>query len=184
MSDLKDTIVRMAKIGLTEHQMAAVLRVDVQEIFKRQKLIDDNLPKNFMFLRWKRVSKLGPELAKRFRVTYYELRSKDPVHLVKRAMWSQLYTRLHQGKNIKSKHAIAKLDYSFQELARHLEKQFKDGMSWENYGSWWVIDHKIPQSWFDIESVEDDSFLECWGLKNLQPMQKRENLVKNNKWAG
>ena len=30
------------------------------------------------------------------------------------------------------------------ELVEHIEKQFKPNMSWENYGTLWHIDHKIP----------------------------------------
>ena len=40
------------------------------------------------------------------------------------------------------------LSYSDSQLKSHLEKQFKDGMSWDNYGVW-HIDHKIPVSAFN-----------------------------------
>ena len=182
--DIEGAIVRMAKIGLTELQMAMVLDIDADEVFNFQELIDKNLPKNYMERRWRRLAKFSPELSAEYTKIYYKWGSETPAIRVKRAIWSQLYIRLHKKKGVKSKDAVAKLDYTFQELADHLESKFKDGMSWDNYGTWWVIDHIVPQSFFTIESANDESFLECWGIKNLQPMKKDDNLRKSNKWAG
>ena len=70
--------------------------------------------------------------------------------------------------------------YSLKELMDHLESQFKQGMSWDNYGEW-HIDHKIPISSFHFNSPKEKDFLECWSLKNLQPLWKQENLSKGNK---
>jgi hypothetical protein len=61
-------------------------------------------------------------------------------------------------------------------LREHLEKQFKDGMSWENYGSW-HIDHIIPLS--SAKNIEEISKL-CH-YTNLQPLWASENLSKGNK---
>jgi len=72
--------------------------------------------------------------------------------------------------------------YSLEQLKRHLEKQFKPGMSWENYGrGGWHIDHKIPVSVFNINSIKDDDFKRCWSLDNLQPLWAIDNIKKSNK---
>jgi hypothetical protein len=70
--------------------------------------------------------------------------------------------------------------YTVDELKKHLEKQFTDGMTWENYGEWHV-DHKIPKSVFNYETPEDIDFKKCWALSNLQPLWKLDNLIKYNK---
>ena len=70
------------------------------------------------------------------------------------------------------------LYYSDSQLKSHLEKQFKDGMSWDNYGEW-HIDHKIPVSAFNLMCDED--IKRCWSLKNLQPLFADENIRKSNK---
>ena len=57
-------------------------------------------------------------------------------------------------------------------------------MSWENYGSYWHIDHIKPDSRFIYESVEDIEFKKCWALSNLQPLKAEDNLKKSNKWNG
>ena len=64
-------------------------------------------------------------------------------------------------------------------MKNHIEKQFKDGMMWENYGEW-QIDHIIPKSFFKYKSISDVEFKMCWRLENLQPLWREENLSKKN----
>lgn len=72
--------------------------------------------------------------------------------------------------------------YTLSNLKKHLEKQFKDGMTWDNYGKGgWEIDHKIPVSVFNFTKPEHEDFKRCWALSNLQPMWKKDNIVKSNK---
>ncbi len=85
-------------------------------------------------------------------------------------------------KNKKSKSINNILPWTIDELIKHLEKLFKPGMSWKNYGFYgWHIDHIIPDSSFHYTSVEDEEFQKCWALENLQPMWAEENLKKGNK---
>ncbi len=72
------------------------------------------------------------------------------------------------------------IGYPVLELMKHLEKQFKDGMNWENYGEW-HIDHIIPVSIFNFTKPEHEDFKKCWALKNLQPLWAVKNLSKGNK---
>ena len=80
--------------------------------------------------------------------------------------------------------AIESVGYTSDELKAHLENQFRDGMTWENHGTVWQIDHIIPLSWF-IEKLEGQSqeaiLLNANALHNLQPLLVEENLRKGNK---
>ncbi len=77
---------------------------------------------------------------------------------------------------------LALVDYSVDDLKKHLEKQFTDGMTWGNYGkNGWHIDHKIPLSVFNFTKPEHEDFRRCWALKNLQPMWAIENIKKHAK---
>ncbi len=67
------------------------------------------------------------------------------------------------------------------EVKDHLEKLFRHGMSWKNYGKKWQIDHIIPKAFFEFKSVSDVEFKMCWRLKNLQPLWSKDNLRKNSK---
>lgn len=70
--------------------------------------------------------------------------------------------------------------YTLEDLVKHLEKLFTPEMSWQNYGSYWEIDHKTPKSWFKYKYPEDPEFKKCWALKNLQPLKKSINRRKHN----
>jgi Tfp pilus tip-associated adhesin PilY1 len=72
--------------------------------------------------------------------------------------------------------------YTAQDLKNHLEKQFKDGMAWENQGkNGWHIDHIRPVSSFNITDFNCDDFKKCWALSNLQPLWAIDNIKKGNK---
>lgn len=49
----------------------------------------------------------------------------------------------------------------------HIENQFTEGMTWENYGDW-DIDHIRPCASFDLTDPEDQK--EAFHYKNLQPL--------------
>ncbi len=57
-------------------------------------------------------------------------------------------------------------------------------MTWENYGTYWSLDHIIPQSATPWDSVEHPNFKKSWALDNLQPLPRRENAVKGNIYEG
>lgn len=67
------------------------------------------------------------------------------------------------------------VNYDVQQLKEHLEKQFTPEMTWSNYGSYWEIDHIIPQNLFNITSPECHDFQICWSLMNLRPLEKSAN---------
>lgn len=65
-------------------------------------------------------------------------------------------------------------------LRQHLESQFKDGMSWDNYGFYgWHIDHIRPCVSFDLSKLEEQ--FKCFNWKNLQPLWALENIAKSDK---
>ena len=70
--------------------------------------------------------------------------------------------------------------YSIDDLIRHLEKQFDEKMTWDNYGSYWWIDHIKARSLFRYEMAEEPEFEKCWALENLQPLEKITNMKKSN----
>jgi hypothetical protein len=74
--------------------------------------------------------------------------------------------------------AARDLGCSIEELKTHLEKQFKVGMTWDNWGEW-HIDHIVPLSSFDLNNRQQ--FLQAVNFSNLQPLWAEENLRKHNK---
>jgi hypothetical protein len=87
---------------------------------------------------------------------------------------------LKHGKN--GCHWETLVDFTVEQLKKHLEKKFTKGMSWDLFLKGEIhIDHKIPISAFNFETPDDIDFKKCWSLKNLQPMWAKENLTKNAK---
>jgi len=72
--------------------------------------------------------------------------------------------------------------YTLERLMKHLEKQFNYRINWDNYGSYWAVDHIKPKSLFSYTSPTDLEFKQCWSLKNLQPLEKIENIKKRNRF--
>lgn len=73
---------------------------------------------------------------------------------------------------------LSRLGFSLEQLRKHIESQFADGMSWGNYGRWHV-DHEKPCATFD--QTDPVQFSECWALSNLQPLWAADNLRKGAK---
>lgn len=86
-------------------------------------------------------------------------------------------------KGYKFKRTFEALGYTVEQLMVHLERQFTNGMCWENYGEW-HIDHKIPNSLFNYNSTEDIDFKRAWALSNLQPLWAGDNMKKSDKHDG
>jgi len=70
--------------------------------------------------------------------------------------------------------------YTLEDLMERLEFNFDENMNWNNYGSYWSIDHRKPKSLFGYKTPKDQAFKDCWSLANLQPMEKMENIRKSN----
>ena len=66
-----------------------------------------------------------------------------------------------------------------KQLAEHLESKFSKHMTWDNYGTYWHVDHIIPCSAFD--HTDPEQIATCWHYTNLQPLEARANLLKSNK---
>jgi len=97
-----------------------------------------------------------------------------------------LYIRLKRGIQRGFKHKELKdgwfdrLGYTMDDLVKHIEKQFVDGMGWHNYQKW-HIDHIIPIKSFNMISIEDQSFAACYSLHNLRPIWAEDNMIKYHK---
>jgi hypothetical protein len=91
---------------------------------------------------------------------------------------SQSMRHYLRGKNGKTWTDL--VGYTPEQLRNHIEKRFKHGMSWENYGKWHV-DHIIPVTVFNFQTPDDIDFKKCWSLKNLRPLWAKENISKGNK---
>lgn len=73
--------------------------------------------------------------------------------------------------------AVRDLGCSIEFFKQHLESKFQKGMTWENRGKVWHIDHIIPLYEFDL--TDPVQFKKAAYYSNLQPLFALENLQKN-----
>src|SRR5690554_5173678 len=103
-------------------------------------------------------------------------RKEDPVFaMMDRArcrIW-QIVKMKHRAKNDTTKNIVG---CSWEELSKHIESKFVDGMSWENRSEW-QIDHIIPLS----SAKTEQEVLDLCHYTNLQPLWAYDNKSKGGK---
>jgi hypothetical protein len=92
---------------------------------------------------------------------------------------NRLKDALRAQKCRKNNKTISLLGCDILSLRRHLELNFSKGMTWENQGSVWHIDHIIPLSSFDLTDEAQLKIACHW--TNLRPLNARKNLTKSAK---
>ena len=108
--------------------------------------------------------------------SYYRTKQKpNPIYRLNHSISSNIRQSLKDSKGGRKWELL--VGYTLEDLKKHLEKQFQDGMTWGNYGEWHV-DHIIPKSVFNFTKPEHTDFKRCWALKNLQPLWSEDNLKK------
>lgn len=122
-----------------------------------------------------------------------EYRRSEHAKLV-RKQWEAKNPHIKLMKNLRSKHndffrynIKQGLNYSTtkalgctpQEFQEHLIANFSEGMTMENHGIVWEIDHTFPLSKVDKNNPEE--IMLATHFLNLRPMYKEENMKKSDK---
>lgn len=107
---------------------------------------------------------------------YKNVNNRTPRGRLNCRMYSFLYLCL-KGRIQTSPTLQALIGYSPQELRKHFEFLFTEGMNWQTYGEW-EIDHITPICSFDYSTIDEPEFQACWALSNLQPLWHEDNMAK------
>ena len=110
------------------------------------------------------------QYCKQRRRTDLNIRLKDNIS-------SRIRKAINRGS--KNTSSINLIGCSIEKLKTHLEKQFTDGMSWDNYGEW-HIDHIKPCCSFDLSKESEQK--QCFHYSNMQPLWALDNLKKSGKF--
>ena len=109
-----------------------------------------------------------------------ERRKSDPVFKLTGNMRNRLNNFLKSTNIKKTNKTFQEVGCTPEFLKKHLEKQFKPGMTWKNHTrDGWHIDHRIS-----LDSAKSREDLERLGVAhytNLQPLWSKENIRKSNK---
>lgn len=141
---------------------------------KRQKL---NYAKCLRY--WRKYWRM--EVNKKRRYERFKKRLKTDTHF-RFVFNARAYVRTClRNRNIKKiDKFINLLGCSIEYFQTHIQKQFKLGMAWENYGYYgWHIDHILPCDSFDLKKESEQR--KCFHYTNLRPLWARENFLKGAK---
>ena len=117
------------------------------------------------------------EKLKEIRKQRSAIRSKiDVLFYLRNRMRGRLYQFIKVRNITKTNRTFDIVGCTPEYLKEHLEKQFVNGMSWENRDEW-HIDHIIPLS---SANSEEELYKLCH-YTNLQPLWAEENIKKSNK---
>jgi 5-methylcytosine-specific restriction endonuclease McrA len=122
---------------------------------------------------WK---KNNPDKVVKSRKQQGERNKIDIIFNLKNRMRCRLYHFLSVKNITKKSKTFEIVGCSPEFLKEHLEKQFKEGMCWENRSEW-HIDHIIPLS---LAKTEEEIY-QLSHYTNLQPLWVGDNLKKGNK---
>jgi len=102
--------------------------------------------------------------------------SEDEVFKLTFTVRSRIRNFLKMNNTPKLGQTFDLIGCSPQELIKHIESQFTEGMNWGNHGEW-HIDHKIPLS----SGKTKEEVMKLCHYTNLQPLWATDNLKKSNK---
>jgi hypothetical protein len=106
-------------------------------------------------------------------------RDSDPMYRLKCNLRRRCLLALHG--HYKDNTTFELIGCTYEKLKNYLEKQFSDGMTWDNYGiKGWHVDHKKPCASFDLSDPKQQK--ECFHFSNLQPMWAKDNLLKRDRY--
>ena len=71
-----------------------------------------------------------------------------------------------------------KIGCNSEQFRKHMESNFSSKMSWDNYGTYWHVDHVLPCASFDHSDKKQVEI--CWHWTNLQPLEAKRNLAKSD----
>jgi hypothetical protein len=106
-------------------------------------------------------------------------RENDPNFKMRNTLRSRIWTVLKRKNTTKLLSTLTLLGVdNVETVIKHIEKQFKNGMTWNNHGEW-HLDHIKPCASFDLTCPVQQ--LACFNYKNLQPLEAFENMSKGAK---
>jgi endogenous inhibitor of DNA gyrase (YacG/DUF329 family) len=112
-------------------------------------------------------------------VMRWKLSRPDSLLRIKNKLRNHVYRICKYSHTIKCRKTSDYLGCTIEQAKSHIEKQFKLGMTWDNHGVVWEIDHILPLAAFDL--ARKDQQLIASHFTNLRPEWKTANRMKSDK---
>lgn len=149
----------------------------------------EQIAKRMRIYRQENAEKLSAEKSKYAKDNRPKINAKKSVYEKQRRATDSLFRLTKNTRKMvsrymfdgKCKRTQEIIGCSYEDLKAHIEKQFTDGMTWENYGAdGWHIDHIKPLA---MASSEEE-IIASNHYSNLQPMWALDNLKKGATFEG
>jgi hypothetical protein len=103
-------------------------------------------------------------------------RRLDPLFRLKCNLRNRTSSAFREGGYSKKSKTNDILGVEWDIVKKHIEKQFDERMTWDNYGEW-QIDHIYPLG----KANSEEELMELCHYTNLQPLWEIENLSKKDR---
>lgn len=136
------------------------------------------------FFDWGSIAdhEVSKKRSREYQSIMYRTSPKNSNYRLKKLARSRIYNalkRIGKVERPRIRHRTeAMIGCTIEQLCRHLEAKFKRGMTWDNHGDGWHIDHIIPMAMFDL--TDESQLLAASHYTNMQPMWAAENLAKSD----
>lgn len=112
-------------------------------------------------------------------VNYTKTRKKtDPGYKILINLRCRVYETIVKSKKTHTTKTL--IGCSVDYFKKWIEWQFNSKMSWDNYGTYWNIDHVKACTLFDLTII--DNQFKCFSWKNSRPLNIKDNIDKSNKY--
>lgn len=101
-----------------------------------------------------------------------------PAARIRKAMARRIRDALKTNFYTKAQSTMRYVGCTPRKLIAHLQGQFVEGMTWQNYGTEWEIDHHMPTSAFNCGDLKQANV--AFHFTNLRPLWKHLNHAKSN----
>jgi hypothetical protein len=108
-----------------------------------------------------------------------EKKNADIDFKMKKYMRTRIYTAFTTRGLKKSNRTWKYIGCTSDFFRKWIEFQLYDGMTLENYGEFWHIDHVKPCASFDLSKEEDIE--KCFSWMNTRPLRSDKNKIKRDK---
>jgi 5-methylcytosine-specific restriction endonuclease McrA len=172
-----------------EHEKTMLMKLESEELFWKSKE-GESVYISYLARRYRR--EMSAEEKKRYKEAHlirYKRRmlkkkskrvQKDRSSIkqkqILRSNFSNLFRRYRETKVDRMNKMIG-CTWGF--FASWIESKFTNKMKWDNYGSYWHIDHIEPLAVFDV--YNNEHMRRAWHYTNLRPLSAKENRIKRDK---
>jgi len=115
---------------------------------------------------------------------YRKRYNEDPLYKLRCNIREHVRVAVKYAQVSKTHSSILYLGCTIEEFKQHIEKQFVEGMTWDNHsrGEYcWHLDHIKPLAKL-IDINDDNTLREICHYTNYQPLWEKDNLSKQDKY--